>query len=281
MANGHGVPGSPANRQPAPSPRRSGRRRACQQPSSRRRLDRPARSTTRPVAPSAARRSPASNGTVATGRQARVVEARRVPADLTLAQVDDAPVIEIGRPDLAGRRPPGVVGRDRWSARRRWSSISSWAMQPDLDRRSGTAREPASQPRRPRYQPSPRLRRDRRSARSQQTGHVVRVGEEPLAVGRPARVRADPRDTGSPLIADVVQPERRHVQPCAVRSIADTSNSRRSNEATATGLSRPGSSGSVMASAEPVLGPQQTRLDSERLRSSPTSPSDPDTRTRM
>ena len=71
-----------------------------------------------------------------------------------------------------------------------------------------------SQPRRPRYQPSPRTPAITFSPDDEQGRDVVRLGEEPVPIRRPARGEEVVGD-GPPVDRDLVQPERRDVQPRA------------------------------------------------------------------
>ena len=116
---------------------------------------------------------------------ARVIEARQVPAGLRHAQVNRAAVVQVRRADLGRRRPPAPVRRDD-QARPVDALDLELGHQPELlavaaavVRRVPT--KPAAVP------PVPEHCADGVPPRRQQARHVVRVGKDAVAIGRPTR----------------------------------------------------------------------------------------------
>ena len=136
---------------------------------------------------------PTSNGTIATLAQPAASKPGSSQPGGARAGRSCAAVVEVGRSDLAGRRLP-VRRRSTTTPRCRRRARSRAGRSARPARRSGTGRRPGSQPRRPRYQPSPRTAPMTFCPGRSRRRHVVRVGEEPVAVRRPARREQVRRD---------------------------------------------------------------------------------------
>ena len=149
-----------------------------------------------------------------TGRRdpARVVETRRVPARLRHAQVDGAAVVQVGRADLGGRRPPAPVRRDD-QARPIDALDLELGDQPELPAvAAAVVRRIPTEP--PAVPPVAEHRADGVPPWREQARHVVGVRQDAVAIGRPARCQQVVRDQAT-VQGHPVHAERRHVEPGA------------------------------------------------------------------
>jgi hypothetical protein len=143
-------------------------------------------------------------------RPARVVEPRPVPARLSVPEVDGAPVVQVGRADLAGRGAPALVGADGDPGTVRQLDLEL-GEQADLPAVPAAIllpvpAQPAAVP--PVAEPAGEHVR----AGGEQVGDVVAGDQQPLPVCGPARVQQVVADPDA-VEAELVHAERGDVQP--------------------------------------------------------------------